>query len=136
QGMCAEALIAGQRCLLLKPMTSMNNSGRSVAEATGFFKLDPAQDLLVIVDDSALPVGAIRLRPSGSPGGHNGLADVERALGTDAYPRLRIGIDNPPPMMILHDYVLGRFTPEQAALLGPAVDLAADAAEMFIARGL
>jgi peptidyl-tRNA hydrolase, PTH1 family len=135
-GVCVEASIKSERVLLLKPTTYMNLSGRSVAEAIGFYKIDPAQDLLVIVDDVALPSGTVRVRASGGPGGHNGLTDIQRALGTDAYPRLRIGVDACPPMMKLEDYVLGRFTPEQAALLEPALDKAADAAEIFAAQGV
>ncbi len=134
--LCVEAAIRSVKCLLLKPITYMNLSGRSVAQALGFFKLDPATDLLVLVDDVALPTGAIRLRGTGGAGGHNGLADIQRALGTPDYPRLRIGIDACPAMMKLEDYVLGRFTPEQAALLEPALDRAADAAETFVSDGL
>lgn len=134
--LCVEAPIRSVRCLLLKPITYMNLSGRSVAQALGFFKLDATSDLLVLVDDVALPTGAIRLRAGGSAGGHNGLSDINRALGTQDYPRLRIGIDACPPMMKLEDYVLGRFTPEQSSLLEPALDRAADAAETFITEGL
>ncbi len=134
--LCVEAVIRSVRCLLLKPITYMNLSGRSVAQALGFFKLNPASDLLVIVDDVALPTGALRLRAGGGAGGHNGLSDINRALGTPDYPRLRIGIDACPPMMKLEDYVLGRFSPEQTALLEPALDKAADAAEAFLTDGL
>lgn len=131
-----EATIGGEPCLLLKPMNYMNRSGAPVAEAVRFYKLEPATDLLVLVDDVALPCGVIRLRPSGGAGGHNGLTDVQRALGTDVYPRCRIGIDPSPPFMDQADYVLGRFTPEQRALIEPALDRAADAVEVFVTRGL
>jgi PTH1 family peptidyl-tRNA hydrolase len=135
-GVCVETSIKLERVLLLKPTTYMNLSGRSVAEAIGFYKIDPAQELLVIVDDVALPSGAVRLRAGGGPGGHNGLSDIQRALGTDQYPRLRIGVDACPPMMKLEDYVLGRFTSEQMALVEPSLDKAADAAELFAAQGI
>jgi PTH1 family peptidyl-tRNA hydrolase len=135
-GVAQEATVRGTRCLLLKPTTYMNLSGRSVGEAVGFYKLDPARDLMVIVDDVALPTGAIRVRAAGSAGGHNGLSDIQRALGTDQYPRLRIGVDACPKVMKLEDYVLGRFTDEQAALLGPALERACDAAEVFVDQGL
>lgn len=134
--LCVEVNLKGEKCLVLKPTTYMNLSGRSVAEAIGFYKIDPAADLLVLVDDVALPTGAIRLRASGGAGGHNGLTDIQRALGSETYPRLRIGVDPCPPMMALEDYVLGRFTPEQAALLAPALDKSCDAVECFVSDGL
>ncbi|MBX3404483.1 MAG: aminoacyl-tRNA hydrolase [Phycisphaeraceae bacterium] len=135
-GLCVEAVIVGERCLLLKPNTYMNLSGRSVAAALNFYKLDPTRDLLVIVDEVALPIGTIRLRAGGGSGGHNGLTDVQRALGTPEYPRLRIGIGPCPPVIALEDYVLGRFTDEQMAALAPAIDRAADATEAFVSSGL
>jgi len=135
-GIAQEVGVKGNKCLLLKPTTYMNLSGRSVGEAVGFYKLDPSQDLLVIVDDVAIPTGAIRVRAGGSAGGHNGLTDIQRALGTEQYPRLRIGIDACPKAMKLEDYVLGRFTDEQAALLGPAIDRACDAVGVFVEKGL
>lgn len=133
---CFEVSVMGEKCLLLKPTTFMNRSGVAVAEALAFYKLDPAADLLVIVDDVYLNAGVIRVRPSGSAGGHNGLADVQRALGSEAYPRLRVGVDPKPSVMALHDYVLGRFTPEQQAAVEPALNRAADACETFATRGL
>jgi PTH1 family peptidyl-tRNA hydrolase len=132
-----EATIGGERVILLKPLTFMNRCGSAVAEVLGFYKMSAAGDLLVLVDDYALPLGAIRVRGEGSAGGHNGLSDIERALGTSAYPRLRIGID-PPPANYNDpaDWVLGRFTDEQARALGPALDKAADAVEVFISKGV
>ena len=108
-----------QKVLLLKPMTYMNVSGRSVQQAMKFYKVEPA-DVLVVVDELALPIGKLRLRADGSAGGHNGLKDVQRALGTAAYPRLRIGIDAPPPRITGKDYVLQKFDTDQRI----AVDLA------------
>ncbi len=131
-----EAPVAGQPCLLLKPTTYMNRSGQSVGEAVRFYKLDLAQDVLVIVDDLYLPAGTIRLRPGGGDAGHNGLADIERALGTQDYPRLRVGIDPKPSFMDQADYVLGRFTDEQWGAVAPAIDKAADAVELFVSKGL
>ncbi|MBX3387089.1 MAG: aminoacyl-tRNA hydrolase [Phycisphaeraceae bacterium] len=136
QGVASEVSISGERCLLLKPTTYMNLSGRSVGEAVGFYKVNPEQDLLVIIDDVSLPAGTIRVRATGGAGGHNGLRDVERALSTQNYPRLRIGIDPCPPMMKLEDYVLGRFSPEQATAVEPALDRAADAVETFVRAGV
>lgn len=135
-GVVVEGPIRNERCVLLKPTTYMNRSGQSVAEAVGFYKLDPAQDVLVIVDDVSLPSGQIRLRPSGGAGGHNGLADIQRALGTEGYPRCRVGIDATPPFMDQADYVLGRFSPEQWAGVDTALSRSADAAEVFVTDGL
>lgn len=133
----AEGSIGEERCLFLKPQGYMNRSGDAVGEALNFYKLSAASDLLVLVDDYALPIGALRLRASGSPGGHNGLADVERALGTPEYPRCRIGIGPiPPEFNDPADYVLGRFTEEQAKALGPALDRAGEATEAFVTRGI
>lgn len=130
-----EGLVAGEKCLLLQPQTFMNRSGQAVGEAVAFYKLDPTADLLVVVDDVALGVGTIRLRGSGSAGGHNGLNDIERALSTREYPRLRIGID-PPGRVPQKDYVLSRFSPDQRAALDPALDRGCDAVETWITQGL
>jgi len=134
--MVLDASIGGEKCLLMKPMTYMNRSGQAVAEAVRFYKLDIPEDVLVLVDDVALPTGAIRIRAEGGNGGHNGLADVARKLGREAFPRLRIGIDPKPPMMRLDEYVLGRFTEEQRERLEPALTLAADAAAACVTEGI
>ncbi|GAB5496973.1 MAG: aminoacyl-tRNA hydrolase [Phycisphaerales bacterium] len=131
-----EASVGGTKCLLMKPVTYMNRSGQAAAEACRFYKLNPAQDVLVMVDDVALPCGMIRLKATGGAGGHNGLTDMARKLGTENYARLRIGVDEKPPMMRLDDYVLGRFTEEQLDRLGPALTQAAEAAEVFAAEGI
>ncbi|MFP4222528.1 MAG: aminoacyl-tRNA hydrolase [Phycisphaeraceae bacterium] len=131
-----EGPIAGERCLLMQPTTYMNRSGQAVGEAVRFYKLEPGQDLLVVVDDAALPVGRIRLRGEGSAGGHNGLSDIERHLSTRAYPRLRVGIDPPPPRVKQRDWVLGKFTPEQMDELEIALERACDAIESWIRDGL
>lgn len=115
-----------EKVLYLKPLTYMNRSGQSVAEAVRFYKLEPSRDLLVVVDDIALPCGSIRLRPDGSAGGHNGLADVEAKLGTSNYPRCRIGIDGPGAIP-QKDYVLGRFRPDQVPLVDAAIEQAVQA---------
>ncbi len=129
-----DATIAGEKCLLQKPITYMNRSGLAVGEAATFYKIEPV-DVLIVVDDLALPVGQLRLRGEGSAGGHNGLTDIERALGTNNYRRLRIGID-PPGRFSQIDYVLGRFTPEQMDKLDPALDRAVDCIECWINDGL
>ncbi len=124
-----------EKLLLLKPTTFMNVSGRSVQAALAFYQLAP-QDLLVVLDDLALPCGRLRLRRGGSSGGHNGLKDIERTLASDQYPRLRLGIDPPPPRVQQRDYVLGRFSPEQRAKIGPAVSRAAEAVLTWAESGI
>ncbi len=130
-----DASIESQKVMLLKPTTYMNNSGLAVSEAVRFYKLEVENDLLIIVDDMALPCGSIRLRPDGGAGGHNGLSDIEQKLGTDAYGRLRIGIDKP-GRIPQKDYILGKLSPEQRDLVEPAFDEAVDAAVCWVSRGM
>jgi PTH1 family peptidyl-tRNA hydrolase len=125
----------GSRLVLLKPATYMNLSGRSVQAAMSFYQLEPS-DVMIVLDELALPCGKIRIRPGGSDGGHNGLRDIQRALGTTQYPRMRIGIDPPPPPVAGKDYVLGRFTAEQRKLIDPALDRAAGAIVTWIDQGI
>jgi PTH1 family peptidyl-tRNA hydrolase len=130
--------IKGTRVLLLKPLTYMNHSGMAVAEAANFHKLPPS-DLLVLVDDTALPLGAIRIRPGGSSGGHNGLEDIRRRLGTDPFPRLRIGVGEPrigDHRIPQADYVLSPFTADEQPALERSLDSAAAAAETWLNEGL
>ena len=124
-----------EKVLLLKPMTFMNLSGRSVQAAMAFYQLSPV-DIMVVLDDLFLPCGKLRIRTGGSDGGHNGLRDIQRALGTTQYPRLRVGIDVPPPRIPGRDYVLGRFTDEQRKLLDPALTRAAAALTAWVKQGI
>jgi PTH1 family peptidyl-tRNA hydrolase len=141
QAATTELTLGGEKCLVMKPTTFMNRSGQSVSEALRFYKLDPARDMLVIVDDLYLPTGAVRLKPSGGAGGHNGLTNIEQLLGTDAYPRLRVGCGlqpggGKPPFMDQADFVLGRFTDEEEPLLAGALSKAEQAVEVFASKGL
>ena len=122
------------RVILAQPETFMNRSGTTVRQALHFHKLPPER-MLVVVDDIALPCGKIRLRATGSAGGHNGLKDIERTLASRDYPRLRVGVD-PPGRIPQVDYVLGKFTPEQRDALAPALDEACQAIETWVARGI
>ena len=136
-GVIEGAIPAGgslHRVILMQPTTYMNRSGQAVLAAAQFFKVEPA-DILVLVDDIALPCGKIRLRATGSAGGHNGLKDIERVFGTRDYPRLRIGVD-PPGRIAQVDYVLGKFTPEQREALDPALDDACRAVESWLEHGI
>jgi PTH1 family peptidyl-tRNA hydrolase len=120
-----------EKVLLLEPLTNMNLSGRPVQAALAFYQLT-AKDLLVVLDDVALPCGKLRLRAGGSSGGHNGLKDIERALGTSQYPRLRVGVDPPPPRVPQRDWVLGKFSPDQRHQIDPAIARACGAIAVWI----
>lgn len=134
-GDCVEASIAATKCLLLKPMTFMNRSGQSVLAAMQFYKL-PLADLLVVTDDLALPVGAVRLRAGGGAGGHNGLTDIGQRLGTGDFARCRIGIGPKPPMFDQAAFVLSRFTEEESDGVSSSVAAAVDAVEECVASGI
>jgi PTH1 family peptidyl-tRNA hydrolase len=141
KSLAIEATIGSERCLLLKPNTYMNLSGQAVAEAVGFYKVSPQDDLLVVVDDLYLPTGKCRLLGSGGAGGHNGLIDIERALSTDAYPRLRVGVGiqpsgGKPAMMNQADFVLSRFTSDEDPLLLASITKAASGVEAWVTKGL
>ena len=111
KGLTAQTTVGGARCLLLKPQTYMNLSGEAVREAAQFYKI-PADHVLVISDDVALPVGKIRVRPGGSAGGHNGLKNIIAHLGTDQFPRVKIGVASPGQEGDMIDWVIGE--PSQA----------------------
>lgn len=129
-----EGRINLHKVMLMQPTTCMNRSGLAVGEAASFYKLEP-EDILILVDDIALNCGQLRLRATGSAGGHNGLTSVEQALGTRDYPRLRIGID-PRGRAPQVDYVLGRFTAQQLEELDPALTRAADCVEAWLDEGI
>jgi peptidyl-tRNA hydrolase, PTH1 family len=104
--------INDEKVILLKPQTYMNLSGESVRPLLDYFNIS-VEDLLVIYDDLDLPVGKIRLRQKGSPGGHNGIKSLIAHLGTQNFKRIRIGVDRPPSGMAVPDYVLGKFRPDE-----------------------
>lgn len=120
--------------LLLKPMTYMNRSGEPFAALSQFYKVDPAEALIVL-DDLALPLGRLRIRLEGSSGGHNGLESILMRAGTDKVPRLRIGIGAAPSHGSV-DYVLGRFFEEEMPAVEKAVTRAADAVKVAIDKGV
>ena len=121
--------------LLAKPLTFMNLSGRAVAELAGFYKIEPA-DVLVVVDEAALPLGRLRVRREGSAGGHNGLKSIIEHLGTQAFPRIRVGVGRGDARRDLGNHVLGRFDPDERETVSAAVLRAADASEMFLSDGI
>jgi len=121
--------------LVAKPLTFMNRSGEAIVGLLQFYKIE-VPDLLVIVDEIQLEAGRIRLRPSGSAGGHNGLKSIIQSLGTDAFPRLRIGIGRGDAQRDLADHVLSRVEPAERPVIEEAIGRAADAAELFVAEGI
>lgn len=134
EGLIAEVEIDHHRVLLLKPETYMNLSGRSVGQAVRFHKLEP-DDLMVVCDDLNLPVGKLRIRPGGSDGGQKGLRDIAAHLGTDQFPRLRIGIGEPPPGYAV-DYVLSRFRGSERNVMDDALILASQALAVWTTQGV
>jgi PTH1 family peptidyl-tRNA hydrolase len=129
QGETAEGTLARRRVLLLKPTTYMNESGRAVQEAARFFKIPPA-DIVVIHDEVDLPPGKTRVKTGGGAAGHNGLRSIDAAIGQD-YRRLRIGVGHPGVKEAVPHYVLHDFAKEDAAWLAPLLDAIADNAALF-----
>ncbi|MEW6219654.1 MAG: aminoacyl-tRNA hydrolase [Thermodesulfobacteriota bacterium] len=135
QALTAEGRIAGQPVLLVKPQTFMNNSGLAVAGITGYFRLQPA-DLVVIHDDLDLPLGRVKVVARGGAGGHNGIRSITAALGTDSYPRIKIGISRPPAELEGRDHVLGRLGPAELEVLASRFPLVLEGLELLISRGV
>jgi PTH1 family peptidyl-tRNA hydrolase len=133
----AEALIARDRSrdlLLVKPLTFMNASGEAIGELLRYFKIDVA-DLLVVVDETQLPLGKLRARAAGSAGGHNGLKSIIQHVG-DEFARLRLGVGRGDSRRDLSDHVLAKFEKDEAAEAGRMIDRAAAAADVFITGGI
>ena len=120
--------------LLVKPQTFMNLSGNSVREAAKFYKT-PSTDIVVIHDDLDLPAGRLRIRERGGSGGHRGIESMLAQLGADDFVRVRFGVGRPPEGWESADYVLGRFAPNEQALIKEAIDKAADAVEAILKEG-
>lgn len=130
----AEAREGSEIVLYVKPETYMNLSGQAVRAVLDFYKV-PTADLLVVCDDFNLPLGKLRVRANGSAGGQNGLKSIQQMLGTDAYPRLRIGVGSPNPGEAV-DHVLGKWRPAEKAAVEAAVARAGQAVLTFIAQGV
>ena len=124
-----------RKIILAKPQTYMNLSGQSVQGLLNFYKI-PFENLIIAHDDLDLPLGTIRIRPGGGPGGQRGMASTIEQLGTQDFPRLRIGIGRPPGRMDPKDYVLQNFTKDEQKMLSEIIDRAADAALAFVTDGL
>ena len=136
EGQLTTVKIAGSPAILFWPLTYMNESGRAVAAAMRFYKIDPEVDLLVICDDISLPLGKLRLRARGSSGGQKGLNDILRAVASQAIARLRVGIEPPPAGWDVADYVLSRFRKDELDAMRVATEQAADAVELWCQLGI
>lgn len=130
------AVIGGVSVLLMKPTTYMNLSGEAVGEAARFYKIAP-DHVLVLSDDVSLPQGKLRVRRSGSAGGHNGLKNIISHLGTDGFPRIKIGVgEKPHPDADMVNWVLGTFTGEDRKVMEDAIKRAADCVETLVTKGV
>ena len=135
KGLIGKGVIEGNKVILVKPQTYMNLSGEAVGEAARFYKI-PADHVIVISDDISLPVGKLRIRTGGSAGGHNGLKNIIQHLGTDQFPRIKVGVGAPGQAGYdVVDWVIGRPLGEDQKVLMEALDRAGDAAEVLISQG-
>ena len=133
--MTAQTSVGGQGVLLMKPQTYMNLSGDAVIEAAKFYKV-PAERVIVVSDDVSLPEGRLRIRTKGSAGGHNGLKSIIARLGTDAFPRVKLGVGAPPhPDYDMADWVLGAFRGEDRKIMEQAAEKAWQAVKCYITEG-
>ena len=127
--------LGGQKVLLMKPQTFMNLSGEAVGRAASYYKIPPER-VLVLFDDVSLPPGRLRVRPNGSAGGHNGLKSIIAHLGSQDFPRVKVGVgEKPHPDYDLADWVLSGFSAADQKLIDQVLPLAADAAELVISQG-
>ena len=135
KALTAQATLGGEKVLLLKPQTYMNLSGESVSPAAAFYKVPP-EHIIVVSDEVSLPIGKLRIRKSGSAGGHNGLKNIIAMLGTDAFPRIRMGVGAPPHADYdMADWVLSSFKNQDADDMRSLAVRVCDAVECYIAEG-
>ena len=135
QAYCGQGMIEGKKVLLVKPQTYMNLSGESVAALTNFYKADVTEDLIIIYDDVSLDPGNVRVRKKGSAGGHNGMKNIIKLIGTEEFIRVRIGIGATPEHLDLVDHVLMPFDAEVVPLIEEGLERAADATVSIIKEG-
>lgn len=135
KAICGTGRIGGEKVILAQPQTFMNLSGESVRELVQFYKAAP-EELIVIYDDISLEPGQLRIRPKGSAGGHNGIKNIISHLGTEEFPRIKIGVGEKPAGWDLKDYVLGRFPADTEPLIREALKRASAACEVMIREGI
>lgn len=127
--------IEGQKAVLVMPMTYMNLSGDSLIEVCNYYKIDVETELIVVYDDIDLEVGGMRIRKSGSAGGHNGMKSIINRLGTQNFTRIRMGVGEKPKGYDLADYVLGHFSKEERVLMDEDIDRAIEAVRVIVTKG-
>ena len=135
--MYGKSIIGGEKAILMKPLSYMNLSGGPIQEMSSYFKIDPETELIVIYDDIDLEPGQLRIRKKGSAGGHNGIKDIIRRLGTEKFIRIRVGVGAKPKDWDLADFVLGSFFGQRPqALWTRELMMAAEAVEMILSEGV
>ena len=135
KGVCGVGTIEGNRVLLLKPQTFMNLSGESVRAIFDFYKVE-SKDIIIVYDDVSLEPGQLRIRGKGSAGGHNGIKNIIAHLGTQEFPRVKVGVGEKPKGMDLADYVLSRFSKEEQDTMEEAFHEAANAVAMMVKQDI
>jgi len=135
KALIGKGMIGGEKVILAKPQTYMNLSGESVRALSDYYKVEP-EDIIVIYDDVDLDPGKLRIRKNGSAGTHNGMKSIVAQLGTQEFPRIRVGIGHQPEGWDLADYVLSKITPEADKELTAGLDRAAEAVETFLSEGI
>ena len=131
-----KGIIDGQKVILAKPQTYMNLSGESIRSLVDYYKIDEENELLVVYDDISLDVGRLRIRAKGSAGGHNGIKNIIAHLGTQVFPRIKVGVGEKPKGYDLADYVLGHFSKAEREQMEEGYDNAVRAAEMIVSGQL
>ena len=132
KALIGKGIINGQKVILAKPQTYMNLSGESVRELVDYYKVEEETELLVIYDDISLDVGQLRIRKKGSAGGHNGIKSIIQHLGTDVFPRIKMGVGEKPKGYDLADYVLGHFSKEERTIMDESAGKATKAVELMV----
>ncbi len=135
KAICGKGSIEGEKVVLAQPITYMNLSGESVRELMDFYKVTPSE-IIIIYDDISLEVGQLRIRKKGSAGGHNGIKSIISHLGTDEFPRIKVGVGDKPKDWDLADYVLSRFQAAEQPTIREALKDTSDACKMIITAGI
>lgn len=135
KGICGKGMIEGEKVMLVKPQTYMNNSGECVRELMDYYKTE-SEDIIIIYDDIDLDPGQLRIRKSGTAGSHNGMKSVISHMGTQIFPRVRIGVGAKPDGWDLADYVLSRITPEADKEIVKGIETAGEAVVSILSKGI